>query len=305
LAQGKTEAVTQDASVRAMHPGDLDSERDCRALLGLFVKLGESLRGHQPQDRRLIHSELLAQKVVFHACSILYLSRGTRLHDIPEAGVSFVDHASILVVARPLLESVWAFHQIFVEPKTEDELAFRYCCWMLAGFVQREKFPAMTGFGKEQLAKDKQATSHYREELQRTQVFERLDPRAQKMALNGKLWRPQPLRATAEAFLGKRFGAAIYAWLSSYQHGDALSAIQIRATDTYERQRQAAEPALLLVAISLSQMVEAYLSLWPHASLVVDRYPSIRMLVKAYLQFAEVADAMQSTEQNGQAQTVR
>jgi len=270
-----------------MQPGGLDSERNCRALLGLFVKLGESLKDREPQDRRLVDSELLAHKVAYHASSILYLVRGTRLDDIPETSINFVDHASILVVARPLLESVWAFYHIFVDPKTEDERAFRYCCWMLAGFVQREQFPAMTTSGREQLVRDKQATSHYREELKRTEVFGGLTRKDKKRALDGKLWRPQPFQATAEEFLGPKFGPAIYAWLSSYQHGDALSAIQIREADTYERQRQAAETGLVLVAISLSQMVEAYLRLWPQLKLVTNRYPNIQSLVDMYFRFRE------------------
>jgi len=259
----------------------------CRALLGLLIKLGESLRGYRPPDRRLVVSELLAHKIVFHASSILYLSRGTRLDDIPEISISFVDHASIQVVARALLESVWAFHHIFVEPKTEDERAFRYCCWMLAGFVQREQFPVMTASGREQLARDKQATSHYREELKRTEAFEALIPRDKTRALNGKLWRPQPLRATAEAFLGTRFGPAIYAWLCSYQHADALSAIQIRALDSHERQQHMAESSLLLVAVSLSQMIKAYLRLWPQLELVTNSYPNIQSLVEMYCRFPE------------------
>jgi len=262
-------------------------EDDCRALLGFLIKLGESLKGHQPQNRRLVDSELLTQKIVFHTCSILYLSRGTRLDDIPETSISFVDHASIQVVARALLESVWAFHHIFAEPKTEDELAFRYCCWMLAGFVQREQFPAMTDWGREQLARDKQATSHYREELQRTELFEGLNPRDKRRALNGKLWRPQSLRATAEAFLGRSFGPAIYAWLSSYQHADALSAVQIRAVDSHERQQHMAESSLLLVGVSLSQMIKAYLRLWPQLELVTNRYPKIQSLVEMYCRFTE------------------
>jgi hypothetical protein len=264
---------------------------DCRTLLGLFIKLGESLRGHQPQDRRLVDSELLAQKIVFHASSILYLSRGTRLDDIPEISISFVDHASVQVVARALLESVWAFHHIFVDPRTEDELAFRYCCWMLAGFVQREQFPAMTASGKEQLARDKQATGHYREQLKRTKVFEGLSPRNKRKALNGELWRPQSLRATAQAFLGSRFGPAIYAWLCSYQHADALSAIQIRAADSHESQQHMVESSLFLVAVSLSQMIRAYLRLWPQLELVANRYPRTQRLVEMYCRFTEFEPA--------------
>ena len=262
-------------------------EDDCRALLGLFIKVGESLKGHQPQDRRLVDSEPLAIKVTYHASSILYLFRETRLHDIPETSITFVDHASIAVVARVLLESVWAFHHIFVEPKTEDGRAFRYCCWMLAGFVQRQRFPVMSDFDRQQLEKDKLEVTRYREELKRTEAFQNLAAADKKTALNGRLWRPQPLQATAEAFLGPKFGPATYAWLSSYQHGDALSAIQIRRADTHEKQRQMTAVPLFLVGVSLSQMIKAYLRLWPQLELVANRYPNIQSLVDMYCRFPE------------------
>jgi hypothetical protein len=266
-----------------LHRPDVDG--DCRALIGLLIKLGESLKGHQPQDRRLLDSEPLAQKTLFHACSILLLSRGTRLEDIPDSPVNFVDHASTKVLARAVLETVWAFHHIFVEPENEDDRTFRYCCWKLAGFVQRESFPAMTESAAEQLQKDKVAVGRWREELRSTQAFERLTAQDKTKALNGRLWRSQSLKATAEAFLGKKFGPATYAWLSSYQHGDALSAIQIRTADTYETQRRMAKGSLLLVAISLSNLISGYLTLWPALELVANRYPDIQELVEMYSSF--------------------
>lgn len=262
-------------------------EDDYKTLLGLLIEVGENLKGHTPEDRRLVDSEPLAGKVVCHACSILFLSRGTRLGDVPEGPIHFVDHASIRVLTRALLESAWAFHHVFVDPETEDEFTFRFCSWKLAGFVQREKFPALTDSAREQLARDKEVVNRDREELESTEAFERLTPRDKKRALNGKLWRPRPLQATAEAFLGKKFGAATYAWLSSYQHGDALSAIQIRAADTYERQRQAAEIPLWLVAISLSQMIKAYVRLWPQLGAVTNRDPNTEDLVETYARFPE------------------
>ena len=263
------------------------SADECRALLGLFINLGESLKGHRPRDRRLVDSEPLAAKVVYHASSILYLFRGTRLDDIPETSIDFVDHASMSVVARALLESVWAFHSVFVDPKTEDEFTFRFSGWMLAGLVERQEFPALTDFGREQLEKDKQAIAYHRKELQATKAFARLSVRQRPKALNGQLWRPQSLRATATAFLGGRFSASLYSWLSGYQHGDALSVIQMRATDDYEKQRHMTESSLLLVAISLSQMIKAYLRLWPQLELVTNRYPKIQSLVEMYCRFPD------------------
>jgi hypothetical protein len=262
-------------------------EDDCKTLLGLLIEVGENLRGHTPEDRRLVDSEPLAGKVVCHACSVLLLSRGTRLDDIPGAQVNFLDYASTLVVARTLLESVWAFYQVFVEPKTEDEAAFHYCCWMLAGFVQRDEFPAITGWGRDQVARNVEAVSRYRQELGSTEAFGKLPRDKKKSALAGKLWRLERLRDRARAFLGEKYGPAIYGWLSSYQHADALSATQIRAASEDRRQRQMAEIALFLAAVSLSQMIRAYLRLWPQLEEVTSRHPNIGTLVEMYVRFPQ------------------
>jgi len=264
-------------------------EDDCKALLGLLIQLGESLKGRQAPDQRFVDGEPLAGKVVCHACSVLLLSRGTRLDDIPGGRVNFLDYASMLVLARALLESVWAFHQVFVEPETDDERAFRYCCWTLAGFVQREGFPATTDPGKEQLVRDREANARYREELESTEAFGRLSPGDKKKVLDGKLWRLERLTDRAGAFLGNTYGPAIYAWLSSYQHADALSATQIRTAAEDKGQRQMADIALRLVAISLGQMVEAYLRLWPHLKEVPSRYPKTETLVEIYARLLQLA----------------
>jgi len=260
-------------------------EDDCKTLLGLLIEAAESLKGRRAPDQRLVDSQPLAGKVVCHAFSILYLFRGTRLDDIPPAPIDFVDHASIHVLTRALLESVWAFHHVFVEPNTEDDFTFRYSSWMIAGLIPRQHYPALTGSGRRQLDDDRQAIESYRTALRGTRAFAELSKDKQREALNGKQWRPASFRATATAFLGKRFGATVYSWLSSYQHADGLSAIQIRDAKTHQDRRDMAESLLALVAVSLSQMIRAYVRLWPELEEVISRYPDIGTLVEMYTRF--------------------
>ena len=260
-------------------------EDDCRALLGVFIEVGESLKGQEVPDQRYLDSEPLVGKIVCHAFSALYLSRGTRLDDVPPSRVDFVDYASVQVITRALLESVWAFHHVFVEPDTEDEFTFRHSSWMIVGLVQRQKYPALTPSARRQLADDRQVIDSHRQTLQRTKAFAQLSARQKERALNGQLWRPPSLRATATAFLGNRFGATVYSWLSSYQHGDALSAIQIREARSREDRRQMADTLLFLVAVSISQMIKAYVRLWPQVEAVTNRYPNMERLVEAYVRF--------------------
>jgi len=258
-------------------------EDDCKTLLGLLIQVGESLKGREAPDQRLVDSQPLAGKVVCHAFSILYLFRGTRLDDVPPAPVDFIDHASMHVLTRALLESVWAFHHVFVDPKTEDDFTFRYSSWTIAGLIQRQEYPALTRSARRQLEDEKQVIDGHRRALEGTKAFAELSARQKERALDGGLWRPPSLRATATAFLGNRFGATVYSWLSSYQHGDALSAIQIREATAQQDRRQMAESLLVLVAVSLSQMIRAYVRLWPELESVTSRHPKIG-LVEMYAQ---------------------
>ncbi len=266
---------------------DTDVDRECRSLLGLCIKLGESLKGRKPDNFKLRNSEFVAQKVIFHACSILFLFRGTNLDGVPllDKPTNFVDYASIHVLTRSLLETTWAFHHVFVEPETEDERSFRYYCWMLAGFVQRPTFPAITQSARQQLDKDVAKIAEWREELGRTEAFARLRNPEKTKALEGRLWRPPSFKQTAKKFLGSEFGPSIYGYLSSYQHADALAAVQIGVHNSYEKQRAAARTSLSLVAISLSNLIEAYSTLWPGLKLVANGYPDIQELVEMYSSF--------------------
>jgi len=164
-------------------------EDDLKALLRLMMQLGEALKGRKG-DKLAVWAEPLTSKAIGHAYSILFLFRGTYLED---ERISFVDHASILVLARALAESVLTFDYLFVEPSTQDEREFRYCTWALAGIAQRQQFPALTPRAKEQLAKDKSFLADMRARIEQTDTFRKLQPKDQNRVLSGEYWKVKTL----------------------------------------------------------------------------------------------------------------
>lgn len=272
-------------------PRVIDYESDCKSLLALAIKLDEGLQSHTRADQLRRDSGPLAAKVAYHAATILYLYQDTAPDGIPGTKVKFPDHASILVLVRTLAETVWAFHHLFVEPPSDDERAFRYCCWMLSGFVPRLNFPTLTSPAREQLHKDRNFIKRTRQRVRKTKAFQKLTPKQQRLVLEGRRWRSEKLVKRAEDFLGETFGPSLYAYLSSYGHADALSAIQIRDAPNYHQQKKLAEGALPLTSICLSQTIKAYLQLWPHLELISNLYPTTQELVEIYSRFKEfVAD---------------
>jgi len=100
----------------------MQSEDQYVRLLSVLLQVGEANRGLPAgEDDRILDAEGLAQKVIFHASSVLYLSRSTTLREI---GASFFDPASMNVLGRAALEAFLVFHYVFVNPKSDYERTF-------------------------------------------------------------------------------------------------------------------------------------------------------------------------------------
>ena len=272
-----------------MNRETIDYEGDLKALLGLMMQLGEALKGRK-DDEWAIWAEPVASKAVGHAYSILLLFRGTCLED---ERISFVDHASILVLVRALAESVLTSDYIFAEPGSEDEREFRYCSWALASIAQRQQFPALTPEAEEQLSRDKTFLATMARRVQQTEAFQKRSPKQQTQVLNGKHWRSEWLTKSAEKLFGGTFGGPMYRYLAAYGHSDYLSVLQIRDNAGLAKQRAMAEGALAMACVCISKLIEGYLALWPFLELVANLQPNAQTLVTAYTHFARYQPSLQ------------
>ena len=73
----------------------------------------------------------------FYAASAVYLYRNTSLPDIK---ANFVDVASINVLGRTALETMYVFHYVFNVPSSEEDKDFRYFSWVYSGLLERQNF---------------------------------------------------------------------------------------------------------------------------------------------------------------------
>src|SRR5437867_3183253 len=118
----------------------MDLEHDYLELMKTLVRVAEACAGEAAgTDDRILDAEGLARKFVAHALSTFYLYRATT---IPELSASFFDAASANVLVRAALETFLVFHHVYCAPQTPVDRDGRYMSWLIAGLLERQKFPA-------------------------------------------------------------------------------------------------------------------------------------------------------------------
>jgi len=255
-------------------------ESDYRGLLKILIEVTEANKGVAAgDDDRVLDAEGLARKFVFHAASVLYLYRSTSL---PEFGASFFDPGSVNVVCRAALETLLVFHYVFVEPRSDADRDYRYRAWVLAGYLERQKFPVWSAEGRTVLEREARLIGPLTDRLKANAVFGGLPARHQKKLLSGE-WR---LRSWTEigrsASLHDVNAKAFYSYLCGYAHAGNLSVLQMRQADTAESQRSLCASSMNLVLIAMANMVKSYCAVFPKAMARLRQEPDRAALVEVW-----------------------
>jgi len=240
-------------------------------VLNLYYSVVQSLKGYAPADSRLVRSHGLAAKLFQHAASAFWLSKGTRVPEMPEVAVDFGDHGTIAVIARAAFEAYLTFYYIFLDPRTEDEFEFRFNAWMLAGVAQRERHPFRLAEHRAQLATEKPLRESYRDAIKQTKRFKNLGTRkhgldTQQKVLEGKKWRfHSASEIAARAGFGRQYSRTLYEYLSDYAHSGALAALQVSQADSPQVQRTFVESDLRVIMVVLCKMILSFTKRFPRA----------------------------------------
>jgi hypothetical protein len=261
----------------------MQSEEEYIRLLAVLLHVDEANKGLPAgEDNRILDAEGLAQKVTFHALSVLYLSRSTRL---PEIGADFFDPASINVLGRAALEAFLVFHYVFVNPKSDYEKDFRYSSWVLADLLVRQSYPVQSPQGKRILESERTRIEELRTRLKNNVCFANLTPGQQKGLLSRGIWRLQGWTDIAlAAGLNETQAKAFYRHLSSYAHAGSLSVLQLRQAGTANDQRSLYFATIGLVMITMAYMVKAYCAVFPRSQAALQKDQSGALLVDQWVQ---------------------
>lgn len=258
------------------------TEKKFLDLLDLSFEVIQSLDGKPSSDYRIPDCQQIATKLYFHASSIYWLTKGTKA-PVPKSrkGTSFIDFASIAVLTRAIFETYLSLFEVFLEEQSEDEFEFNHALWQLAGFSIREGIqPAQPEF-QDAYFQAQTDNENIRDRIKRTEKFQSLNRKQQKLVLDGKRIRGRIQVAEAAGF-GKQVIRQIYKYYSGYVHSDGLSASQIFEAETSSEQAQSTHLHLIVTSIVLSKLIVSYYEKYEEARSVCMKHQPVFLDAKAW-----------------------
>lgn len=88
------------------------------------------------------YSNLLIDKFAIHSSSFFHLSKGIIEHKKSGEKVRMngYDLFTVNTTLRAIIETYITFHNLFIEPKSEEENKFRFLLWKLDGLYEKRKY---------------------------------------------------------------------------------------------------------------------------------------------------------------------
>lgn len=154
-------------------------------LHALVVKMIDSPGGEPiPEGMQwMADRQTLSKKFAHHLHTIAQAHRGSVLV-VGDIGLPFIDHGSVKVLARAVLENFIVFAQVFGDPDPEI-CRFRHMTWKLAGLMDRQSLFASTANNKLRQAAEKWQIDQLSAEVRGHPSFQTLTKGAQKAILKG------------------------------------------------------------------------------------------------------------------------
>lgn len=285
-------------------------KQDYVKLLDLLAKATDSVEASSISDiserERLLDAHNLANKFIGHALTILYLSHGTIIQDLPSfKKLIFPDSASINVLTRTAMEAFLVFHYVFFKPDTPEEKNYRYWAYKAAGLAERQNFPTITKEGRQMLDNDKIELDELRNKLESNKVFRALKDSPKRQIFEGKgKWRWEPgckrhiswREIAIHAGFSRMLANHIYGHLSGYAHSGSLSVLQMRQALENKELEKLIKPSINLMSILTANMIQEYCGLFSKAQVVLTKDLEGSNLVKQYIQIGHELDKYMGTQ---------
>ena len=273
-----------------------DYELQFDVLMNASIEIGNRMNGIRLQESQIIYfAEGLSQKIINHTLTARYLINGYQPHDSNYLYKPMVDFASIIVLTRAALETYLALNYVFIAEGNEELREFRFKCWDLAGYIERENIKAKEIEHIELKESERIAMEILRNELQENSIFKALSKSDKNKALNGG-WRLSYYwhNLATKAGFSEDFFKQEYKILCSYAHASRLSVIQIQQNKTFQQQKEMALPRIAILTIILAKHMYDYIEIMPQLNSIkndLTKYPII-------LYWKNFGDMLQQPEPN-------
>lgn len=245
---------------------------DYSTLLHLFIRLVESQAGQtiKSGEAWLNNAQTLSIKLFRHLVSIQTISAGATVEQVGIPTVSFVDHASVKVVARAALETYLVFFYLYggIDWSLSE---FRHKSWQLGGLIDRQLFHASTEEHREVLAREKQQIDALKSEIEKDPLLQRYTTKQRAKLLAGD-WRVGNgwANLSVEAGFHEKWFKNIYGYLCGYSHSSYLSALQVGQAQTIEEQVKLTEFILGIGIVIMAHFASSYSGTFNSASAVLE-----------------------------------
>lgn len=199
-----------------------------RRMLPVLVRMVQAQVGQPiaPGEAWKNYRQSLAKKYLYHITTLTKMADLGRIED-DDGDYGFVDHASINVMARAVIENFIVFEWVF-GPDDESLSHFRFLTWRAAGLKDRVDLPVM---GHEALAIQANEMLQFNEcceQIKTNPHFEGLSNGAKDRLMKGNWRMGQSIGEIAikVGFHSKNIDA-IYSHLCGYSHSNFISAMQV------------------------------------------------------------------------------
>jgi len=247
-------------------------------LLDLLARAIDANKGFSSSDisdgKRLWDAHGLANKFITHAFTVLHLSHGTNVKDIPSFKFSFIDSVSIDVLTRATMEAFLVFHHVFFAPTKAEEKDYRYWAYKAAGIAERQNIPIITKETRRTLDNDKVVLDKLQDNLRSNAIFQSLTDKQKDKIFEGKgKWRWKPdgkgevswYKIAIDAGLSEMIASHMYRHLSGYAHSSSLSVFQSQKALLNKEVGQLIGPSMDTITILIANMIREYCGLFSKA----------------------------------------
>ena len=216
--------------------------------------------------------QTLAKKMAFHLHTIKTLETGSIL-EIDGVKMPFIDHGSIKVLTRSVLENFIVFAFIFGDAGF-DVSRFRHMTWRLAGLMDRQRRIPITSANRQKLSEESVTVEALRCEIEAHPVFASHTTKERKALTKGdwsagKQWH----ELAVHAGLHQQYFRNVYGYLCDYSHSSYAAALQVGQAESLEDQRAITSGMFGMLNMVMAHFVVIYARLFESARLMLDRSP--------------------------------
>ena len=252
-----------------------NTEKDYAELLGLLMAMVNAQANHPIPVGQAWQNDrqTLAKKMAYHLLTIQSIREGSTLRVGDEAS-PFVDHGSITVLARAVLENFIVFAHVFGCPDMET-CRFLHMTWKFGGLMDRQKRLPITDVGRLTLASERPQVDQLLKSIKEHELYMAFPNGKQKAMVKGdwsggRKWH----ELAVDVGFNERYFKNIYSYLCDYSHTSYAAALQVGQADTLEAQASMSSSMLGILVYSMARFISIYAELFDSAKEILSQSPA-------------------------------